>query len=124
MWITTIDFRGGSRLGSLPGQAKFWEPLTGIQCFPQDKHQYRSIGCCFNDRHVYANIQVVDGADRIKFKMSDPASWKVLDTAPTVTRTMPSFLPPSIKDPQTTGLEVEQVLRQLIEYYRKDHHQT
>eukprot|EP00757_Euglenozoa_sp_SAG-D1_P008719 gene8719-18001_t len=45
-------------------EATYWEPLTGAK-FPQAPanssltiaHNYRTIGCCFNDVHFYANLQ-------------------------------------------------------------------
>lgn len=107
------------------GSAKFWEPLTGAQFGQTDKHHFRTIGCCFNDVNLYANIQVSDAADRIKFKISDPSYWKKLDKNPgsLLSPTTPSFAlsPPTDIDVRVTELEIEQVLKQLVEYYRKDH---
>ena len=76
----------------------------------------------FNAKTFYANIQVTDSVERVKFKLSDQTLWKSLEppVRNTPNNSSFTFLPPSI-NPVITELEVEQVLKQLIEYFRHDH---
>ena len=79
----------------------------------------------FNAKTFYANIQVTDSVERVKFKLSDQTLWKSLEppVRNTPNNSSFTFLPPSI-NPVITELEVEQVLKQLIEYFRHDHRLT
>lgn len=65
------------------GKVLFWEPLTG-QKFrlgdPRIKSFYRSIGCVFNDKHFYANIQADDQVQNTIFDLEDDSLWKAMDS--------------------------------------------
>jgi centrosomal protein CEP76 len=124
MWITTIDLQGKSYT-FISGAVTFIEPLSGVYYGQLEKHHFKTVGCLFNATKFYANIQVVDVADRIKFKLDDPIQWKCLQPPAHNTPNNSSFtlLPPSL-NPLIIEVEVEHVLKQLIQYFRRDHRLT
>jgi centrosomal protein CEP76 len=129
MWVTTIDARGTAKVHppsyyNILGNAKFWEPLTGVQFGQTDNHHFRTVGCCFNNNNLYANIQVLDAAEKVKFKISDPSYWKKMENTDPLPSPSIGFtlLPPAELNIKIAELEIEQVLKQLVEFYRKDHY--
>ena len=96
--------------------------MTGIQYTNTEKHHFRTIGCLFNNQALYANIQVTDSAERLKINFSDNSHWKKLENDGSSAAPSFALKPPSFVDTYTTEMEVELVLKQLIEFYRKDHY--
>ena len=79
-WVTTFDYSDGSGRATVC----IWESLTG-QKFklgdPRIKRFYRSIGCVFNDKAFYANIQPSDLVENTIFDLEDSSLWKAMDSA-------------------------------------------
>ena len=60
----------------------FWESLTGQRFKLGDtriKQFYRSIGCVFNHKSFYANIQPDDMVKSTIFDLNDDSLWKAMD---------------------------------------------
>lgn len=57
----------------------YWESLTGQrynQNDPKVNYLYRRIGCIFNDRRYYANMQESDTAFKTSLMVEDQSKWK------------------------------------------------
>jgi centrosomal protein CEP76 len=118
IWVTTIESTCISKL--ILAQATFWETLNGLQYLQTEKHHFRTIGCCFNSKFLYANIQVKDSASSTNFKLQDATQWKKLSSEKHIS---PVFtLQPLRLDTAKLEFELESELHQLIEFYRKDRH--
>lgn len=58
---------------------KFWESLTGRvynRDDPRVNYLYRTVGCVFNDKEFYANIQLSDQVTKTDFDLYNPSLWK------------------------------------------------
>ena len=76
-WVMTIEHERGL------SKVTFWESLTGQKFKLGDtriNQFYRSIGCVFNDRLFYANIQPDDQVKNVIFDLDDATLWKAMDT--------------------------------------------
>ena len=61
----------------------YWESLMGNKmdyCDPRVHRFYRTIGCVFNNKHFYANIQADDRAVNTNFDFEDEYMWKSMST--------------------------------------------
>lgn len=81
-WVVTISYDYN--------EIVFWESLTGnrylhVYINPDDppleknlvvKHPYKTIGCLFNHRNLYANIQSLPNVDTCSFRLKDQSKWK------------------------------------------------
>lgn len=79
-WVMTYDYTQSSRRPKI----KIWESLTGQKFIlgdPKVKQFYRTIGCLFNDKVFYANIQASDLVENTIFDLGDDSLWKRMDTA-------------------------------------------
>lgn len=72
----------------------FWESLTGErqdQDDPKVHRFYRTLGCVFNHKRFYANIQPDVRVFCSDFNFKDPKLWKALD--PSRIEPLPSVNP-------------------------------
>lgn len=121
-------------------QVVFWESLSGnryLHMFidPDDppldknilvKHPYKTIGCLFNHRNFYANIQSLSNVDTCNFNLRDQSKWKSMseDAIHTVCSSPTMHqLPPlcqNILDPTLVSNDLERQLRALVVGHRQD----
>lgn len=75
----TFDYTESKR-----AKITLWETLTG-QRFklgdPRLKRFYRTVGCVFNDKAFYANIQPSDLVENTIFDLDDSSLWKPMNSA-------------------------------------------
>lgn len=114
VWVTTIE----------GGKVCFWDTIKGIS-FPQSSPNipFRTVGCCFNSTHLYANVQLVDGASECNFDFKNEKLWKGMSTdalasckrakLPFPFRNLTSELP--------DDKILERALLQRVKAYRQDH---
>ncbi|CAF1278742.1 unnamed protein product [Adineta steineri] len=123
----------------------FWESLNGnryqhTSIDPDDppldklslnniRHPYKTIGCLFNDKSFYANIQPTCNVDACVFRLTDQSKWKAMSvdaiasintpglvlTAPVTPHLMSNTL-----DPVALSNDIEKQIRALIIQHRKD----
>ncbi|CAF1509539.1 unnamed protein product, partial [Rotaria sordida] len=123
----------------------FWESLNGNRyqhisidpdAPPLDKlslnnirHPYKTIGCLFNDKSFYANVQPTCNVDTSVFRLTDQSKWKAMSvdaiasvntpglvlTAPMMPHLMSNTL-----DPVALSNDIEKQIRALIIQHRKD----
>ncbi|KAJ3275147.1 Centrosomal protein of 76 kDa [Terramyces sp. JEL0728] len=114
LWVTTIDIHGN---------VTFWESLTGMRYGQKDVHHFRSVGCCFNNKSYFANIQIKDASDQISFNFKNSSQWKLLNQSNQNTCQKISILPAKL-DKEVLEEEIHSEICQAIEYFRQDHHLT
>lgn len=104
----------------------FWEPLTGQKMEHDDPrvHRfYRNVGCVFNNKCFYANIQNDDRVVNIDWNLEDEYLWKQMKQS-YIAKLQPSngvgYLMPSPSN-NTANEEktLEQILRDKISGMRK-----
>lgn len=102
----------------------FWESLTGQRLFiddPRVHRFYRKVGCVFNHKHFYGNIQVDDVVANTNWDLEDESCWKSM-AADMVANLVPAskYLPllPPIPNPYEAELQVENSLKNLIIQHR------
>ena len=134
-WVVTISYDYN--------EIVFWESLTGnrylhLYLNPDDppldknifvKHPYKTIGCVFNHRIFYANIQAISNVDTCSFELTNQSKWKAMTEdaiaavcAPSSVSTIP-YLPPLCQSQLDSALisnDLERQLRSIITLHRKD----
>lgn len=110
---------------SLGQKVVFWESLTG-QRIPADDPRvhrfYRKVGCVFNHKSFYGNIQIDDIVANTCWDLQNESMWKSM--APEIlsgligTSKLLPLLPP-LSSPQTEELRIENELKKLIFAYRE-----
>lgn len=134
-WVVTLshDYR----------EVLFWESLTGNRYLhfylnPDDppldknlvvKHPYKTIGCLFNHRNFYANIQPFANVETSSFNITDQSRWKAMSedavasiSSPLNVTTVP-YLPPLSQNQLDASLianDLERQLRSLVVMHRKE----
>jgi centrosomal protein CEP76 len=122
----------------------FWESLNGNRYIhfyldPDDppmnkinivvKHPYKTIGCVFNHKIFYANIQAISNVDTCNFHLRDQSKWKAMSEDAIMTVCQPSFvstipyLPTLCQNQLDTTLisnDLERQLKSLITLHRKE----
>ena len=132
-WVVTI---------ASDGSVKFWESLSALQYehinITDETHitaqktpayPYRTVGCLFNRRSFYANIQPTDDIRLCSFNLYSDANWKKMsiDAINSIvdSNTKPSLFPvlhllPALSDPNSESIHMEKDLRQLVVNHRLD----
>jgi centrosomal protein CEP76 len=123
----------------------FWESLTGNRYLhlylnpddpPLDKnivirHPYKTIGCLFNHRNFYANIQPLTNVDTCSFNLRDQSKWKSMSEDAIQTICNPStaasstmlHMPPlcqNMLDSTLVSNDLERQLRLLTASHRQE----
>ena len=121
----------------------FWESLTGNRYLhfylnPDDppldkhivvKHPYKTIGCIFNHRNFYANVQSVCNVDICSFNLRDQSKWKAMAEDAIATVCTPAYVstipyPPPLcqnqLDPTLVSNDLERQIKALVTLHRKD----
>jgi centrosomal protein CEP76 len=134
-WVVTISYDYTEIL--------FWESLTGnrylhLYLDPDDppldkqfvsKHPYKTIGCLFNHKNFYANIQPIGSVDTCSFHLVDQGKWKAMSDdairtvcTPSFVSTIPSIPPlcPNKLDVNSIANDLERQLRSLVVLHRKE----
>lgn len=103
----------------------FWESLTGHKFElndPKVNQMYKKVGCLFNHKYFYANIQGVDGMSATDFNIEDYTKWKALDPQE-IQQVRPQNtqirLIPSSLDCDGLETQMEHKLRAAISAHRK-----
>jgi len=104
----------------------FWEALTGQRLEstdPRVHRYYRKVGCVFNHKSFYANIQVDDIVANTNWDLDDESLWKGM--APEMLEALvgvPKYLPllGPVSNPQEQEVTIENDLKKRIEDYRKN----
>jgi centrosomal protein CEP76 len=134
-WVVTISYDYD--------EIVFWESLTGnrylhLYLNPDDppldknivvKHPYKTIGCLFNHRVFYANIQPISNVDTCSFELVNQSKWKAMSEdaisaicAPSSVSTIP-YMPPLCQnqlDHTLLANDLERQLKSIIVLHRKD----
>ena len=134
-WVVTISYDYS--------EVVFWESLTGnrylhLYLNPDDppmsknivvKHPYKTIGCLFNNKNFYANIQAICNVDTCSFNLKDQSRWKAMSEDAITTVCTPSFvstiphmppLCPNQLDPNLLSNDLERQIKSLVTLHRKD----
>ena len=134
-WVVTISYDYN--------QVVFWESLTGnrylhLYLNPDDppldknvviKHPYKTIGCIFNHKSYYANIQSLSNVDTCSFNLKDQSKWKSMSEDAILTVCTPSFvstipyLPPLCQNQLDSTLisnDLERQIRSLVVLHRQE----
>jgi len=91
-------------------------------------HPYRTIGCLFNDKSFYANIQATCNVDTCVFRLNDQSKWKSMShdaiasiNTPGLILTTPIMphLMNNTLDPIALSNDLEKQIRALIVQHRK-----
>ncbi len=115
----------------------FWESLTGNRYIhlyinpnepPLDKnlvinHPYKTIGCLFNHKFFYANIQILPNVDTCIFNLRDQSKWKAISQDAILTVSKQLSMPPLCQNQLDSSLlsdDLEKELKKHISLYRKD----
>lgn len=132
-WVVTISYDYE--------EIVFWESLTGnryvhLYLNPDDpplqknivvKHPYKTVGCVFNHRNFYANVQPIQNVDTCCFNLKDQAKWKSMSEDAIQTVCQPSFVStvpyvPTLcqnpLDPTLVSNDLERQLKSLITLHR------
>ena len=89
---------------------------------------YNTVGCVFNHRSFYANIQADDTVFNVRWNFDDELDWKAMEESQ-VCMVQPSMnagylsliAPPSQLDVVEMEKSLETALRAKIAYIREDH---
>jgi len=133
-WVMTLSGSDVVFWESLTGQTFDHHPLTlgDLESFEKSKpsaHGFTSVGCAFNDRSFFANIQPHDGVDVCSFDFDDESRWKsmsseVLRSVCSPTEGCPRLaippLLPSSRDSTISANDLETQLRVLITEHRNN----
>ena len=134
-WVVTISYDYSEVI--------FWESLTGnrylhLYLNPNDppldkniviKHPYKTIGCLFNHRNFYSNIQPLSNIDTCSFNLKDQGKWKSMSEDaiqticnPTMASNMPQIPPlcQNLLDSALISNDLERQLRSLVFAHRQD----
>jgi centrosomal protein CEP76 len=115
-WVTTLD------MNYVP---TYWEPLSGAHYKQAGPHPFKTVGCCFNDKSFYANIQVVEQAEEVKFNLHESSKWKCMrkmdSTKVKINIPIMPFNMPNICDRER---QIENMLKQYISDFRDDFRYT
>ncbi|CEO94544.1 hypothetical protein PBRA_000329, partial [Plasmodiophora brassicae] len=116
-------------------RAMFWDSCTGRTYAVEartmandlaEKLPFVSIGCLFNHRNFYANVQEDNTARATQWDLTDPMQWKAM-TADAI-RVLPGCPPITLAmnpiDPVTAAVQLEHSLYDMIEDYRRDNLQA
>jgi centrosomal protein CEP76 len=105
----------------------FWTADTG-ESFSQNKnHSLRTVGCLFNHKHFYGNIQATDLVESCSFNIHDASLWKELSPSSLSSiQTRNHHLLPLEKhifhlQSESIQSNVESDLKKYILIYRQDH---
>jgi centrosomal protein CEP76 len=121
----------------------FWESLTGNRYIhkyinPDDppldkqmliKHPYKTVGCVFNHKSFFANIQPTNNVDTCSFMLKEQNKWKALSEESLSTICSPSLVSsipfsPNLTKNQLDDInasnDLERQLRALTVEHRKD----
>lgn len=94
---------------------QFWESLTG-QKFklgdPKVKQFYRTIGCIFNHKSFYANVQPDDMVKNTIFDLGDDSLWKEMD--PVMIKSLPKVPMSCIMPSDLDVIEEEKLLEKAL----------
>ncbi|KAF6036841.1 CEP76 [Bugula neritina] len=131
-WVVTI--------GPDDGSVTFWESLSANRYIhkpttvngillkppPASKHPYRTLGCVFNHKAFYANIQTSDDVTFADFDLGNTSLWKSMTAeaissvcSPTVSWMDMPPLQRSVYDATTLSNSMEIELRRMISEYRE-----
>ncbi|CAG9334919.1 unnamed protein product [Blepharisma stoltei] len=110
---------------TLGDRVTFWESLTGQRFYSDDPRihrYYRKIGCAFNHKSFYANIQVDDIVANTNWDLQNESLWKAM--APDILQSLigsAKYLPllSPIPNPQEEEIKIENELRGMIVAYRE-----
>lgn len=110
---------------TLGGKNMFWESLTGQRLNVDDPrvHRfYRKVGCVFNHKHFYGNIQADDVVSNTCWDLHNETLWKpmagdILERLVGTSKLVP-LLPP-IPDVTSEELRLENEVKKLISSYRE-----
>ena len=108
-WVMTIEHERGI------SKVTFWESLTGQKFKLGDTRInsfYRSVGCVFNDKLFYANIQPDDQVKNTIFDLDDATLWKSMDT--TLIKALPRVPVASLMPPDLDTIEEEKALEKAL----------
>jgi centrosomal protein CEP76 len=95
-------------------------------CDPRVHRFYRTVGCCFNNRNFFANVQADDRVVNTCWELEDEYMWKgmapsylkTLTTSPGIGYVMPSAL----QNLQEEERLLEQILKDKISAVRRNEH--
>ena len=112
--------------GAVKMTCTFWESLTGErynQNDPRVNYLYRRIGCAFNDKKYYANVQEVDTAFRTSLYFEDTSRWKCMKDMSEYHRCFSTndvlkLLVDEGRDREAEEERMEQELKQRVKEYR------
>ncbi|CAH8449219.1 unnamed protein product [Dicrocoelium dendriticum] len=111
----------------------FWDAVSG-RCFDYEEenpkfveeHLFQTIGCMYNHKNFYANIQTNDSVSRCSFNLSDESLWRAMSSEVVSSVAVDSTLalhclcgPES--DTQRLSYSVEGELQRMIEEWRSTH---
>ncbi|CAL8097152.1 unnamed protein product [Calicophoron daubneyi] len=67
-----------------PSAVLFWDPISGRRYVHQrgtpPAHPYQTVGCMYNHRSFYANIQPTDHLFHCCFDVNDSSSWRAMSS--------------------------------------------
>ncbi|XP_067934415.1 centrosomal protein of 76 kDa-like isoform X2 [Watersipora subatra] len=131
-WVVTI--------GPEDGAVTFWESLSSNRYIhkaptvngmllnppPTPKHPYRTVGCVFNHKSFYANVQTSDEVTFADFDLENTGLWKSMTTDAISSVCSPSVswmaMPPlqrPLYDASTESNKMEIELRHMVSEYRE-----
>ena len=110
-WVMTFDYSESQRRPKI----QIWESLTGQKFVlgdPRVKKFYRSIGCMFNDKSFYANIQPSDLVHSTIFDLGDDSLWKPMEKS--VIKSLPKVPIANLMPSQLDVLSEEKALEKAL----------
>jgi centrosomal protein CEP76 len=129
-WVVTISFDFKEII--------FWESLTGNRyihsivdpynlSFEKNiivNHPYKTIGCLFNHKSFYANIQLLSNVDTCSFDLKDSSKWKAISQDAINTVNIPTqYFPPLCENDINSEMvsnDLEIKIKALINDRRKE----
>lgn len=109
-WVLTFDYSDGAK-----AKVIIWESLTG-QKFklgdPRIKKFYRTVGCVFNDKSFYANVQPSDMFENVIFDFGDTDLWKAMDS--TIIKSLPKVPMANLMPSELDVIEEEKALEKAL----------
>ncbi|KAH9600427.1 CEP76 [Trypanosoma melophagium] len=116
---TVIFVVSRKRIGSNSFDVMLWEPTTGDRFSLTDAHPYETIGCMFNHRSFYANIQQSDVVVTTSFDLDNEELWKPLN--PLKLRMIPKYPNPPLLWVSCDSKNIENqlqtsLIREITEY--------
>eukprot|EP00941_MAST-03F_sp_MAST-3F-sp1_P003327 g3327.t1 len=124
IWVMTRDDKG---------DVVFWESLTAQRYrhrahsthknVESKRHGFTRIGCVFNHRSFYANVNIEDAVSLCDLNILNRRKWKPMDSKrieslPRIARPVP--LCPAQMDEMKISANIEETLRTEVEKYRNE----